>query len=66
MSAFNVPVMHSICYVDYFYSWDDGRDKNEIVFFILGTKSGEKKSYEPKWESCENVGTKIGFIPITN
>ena len=44
MSAFNVPVMHSVCYVDYFYSWDDGRDKNEIVFFILGTKSGAKKS----------------------
>ena len=31
---------------------------------ILGTKSGEKKSYGPKWESRENVGTKIGFIPI--
>ena len=30
---------------------------------ILGTKSGEKKSYGPKWESCENVGTKISFIP---
>ena len=28
------------------------------------TKSGEKKSYGPKWESRENVGTKIGFIPL--
>ena len=27
------------------------------------TKSGEKKSQGPKWESRENVGTKIGFIP---
>ena len=25
------------------------------------TKSGGKKSYGPKWESSENVGTKCGF-----
>ena len=42
-SAFSVPVMHSVCHVDYFRSWDDGRDKNEITFFILGTNSGENK-----------------------
>ena len=34
------------------------------MFFRIGTKSGEKKSYEPKWESCKNVGTKKGFIPL--
>ena len=43
ISAFSVPVMHSICHIDYFRSWDDSRDKNEIVFFILGTKSDENK-----------------------
>ena len=27
------------------------------------TKSGGKKSYGPKWESSENVGTKMWFSP---
>ena len=40
---FSVLVMHSVCHVGYFRSWDDGRDKNEIAFFILGTKSCENK-----------------------
>ena len=31
---------------------------------MIGTKSGEKKNYEPKWESCKNVGTKKSFIPL--
>ena len=26
----------------------------------------KKKSYGPKWELRENVGTKIGFIPVSN
>ena len=43
-SAFSVLVMHSVCHVDYFRSWDDGRNKNEIAFLILGTKSGGNKS----------------------
>ena len=42
-SAFSVPAMHSVCHVYYFHSWDDDRDKNDIVFLILWTKSGEKK-----------------------
>ena len=42
-SAFSVLAMHSVCHIDYFYSWDDDRDKNEIAFLVLRTKSGENK-----------------------
>ena len=43
MLVFSVPTVHSICHVDYFRSWDDGRDKNKIAFLILRTKGGENK-----------------------
>ena len=62
MSAFSVLAMYSICHADYFRSWDDGRDKNKIVFFfILGTKSNENKFYKVKWELLENV---MWFLPL--
>ena len=63
MSAFSVPVMQFVCHVDYFCSWDDVRDKNEIAFFILGIESGGNKSYGLKWESRENIRTKMWFSP---
>ena len=42
-SAFSMPTMHSVCHVDYFRLWDDGRDKSKIAFLILWAKSGENK-----------------------
>ena len=30
---------------------------------ILGTKSDENKIYGPKWESPENIDTKMWFSP---
>ena len=31
--------------------------------FRIESKSGENKRYGPKWETHENVGTKICFSP---
>ena len=38
--------------------------KIEINFLFLRTTSVAKSTYEPKWESAQNIGTKSVFLPI--
>ena len=38
--------------------------KIELIFFFLRTTSVAKSTYEPKWESAQNIGTKSVFLPI--
>ena len=60
MSAFSVPAMHYIYHIDYFYKWDDNRDKNEIIFWFkrlnviklknMNQNKNEVKNYELKYK----------------
>ena len=44
MLAFNMLMVHFVCYVGNFRYWDYGRDQNDNDFLFLGTNIGALKS----------------------
>ena len=59
----SAPTVHSICHIDIFYLWVNGRDQIDYKLKITRTKLIATKMYGLNWLWLQNIGIKIVFSP---
>ena len=65
-SASNMPPMHFVCHLWFFYYCVDGRNHFKNNFKKLRTDLRAKSVLGPNREMAQNVGTKSAFMPNNN
>ena len=65
-SASNMPPMHFVCHLRFFYYCVDDRNHFKNNFKKLRTNLRAKLVLGPNREMAQNVGTKSAFMPNNN